>query len=455
MKTESVRVQLGERSYDIFIGSGLLAKSANYIGPLLARPRLAIVADPRVSELYLPQLLSSAETAGIKVDVLETIQGEGAKSWRELERIVEWLLSIETERGDFVAALGGGVVGDLTGFAAAILRRGVGLVQLPTTLLAQVDSSVGGKTGINSVAGKNLVGAFHQPSLVLADISALATMDERDYLAGYGEVAKYGLLEDREFFEWLERHGASLRRKNPPELAAAVRRCCELKSAIVAEDETERGRRALLNLGHTFAHALEAATGYSDRLLHGEAVAIGCVLAAEFSCELGYCRPDVPIRVRRHYRDAGAKHSLEDIPGELPSAGRFLEFIRQDKKAAAGRIRFVLLRGIGDAFVASDVPPRAISRFWRKKAGREIAAEILESGRPTGNCGYVFGHSNLKFGQVHFESVPGSSRGFGIATLATNGGALYRNFDASTGATCIRRKRRGKSNRRCVPRSFR
>ena len=367
MAADSVRVDLGERSYDILIGSDLLAKSAEFIGPMLARPRLSIIADPAVSKIYLSPVRNSMESAGIKLDVFETLQGESAKSWRQLERAVEWLLSIETERGDVVAALGGGVVGDLAGFAAAILRRGIRFVQLPTTLLAQVDSSVGGKTGINSAVGKNLVGAFHQPSLVLSDISALSTLDKRDFLAGYSEVVKYGLLGDRNFFQWLESRGHSLRQKSPGDLAAAISRCCELKAAIVAEDETERGKRSLLNLGHTFAHALEAATGFSDRLLHGEAVSIGCVLAAEFSCHLGQCPPDVPERVRLHFRDAGAKHTLADIPGHLPPAEKFLEFIRQDKKVVAGRLRFVLLREIGDSFVADGVSPDAALNFLEKK----------------------------------------------------------------------------------------
>ncbi|MDE0305308.1 MAG: 3-dehydroquinate synthase [Albidovulum sp.] len=369
MVPESIRVELGERSYDILIGNGLLASSASYICPMLPRPRLAIIADPEVSSVYLSPLSESLESAGIKLEVYETIQGEAAKTWSELERIVEWLLSIETERGDFVAALGGGVVGDLAGFAAAVLRRGVRFIQLPTTLLAQVDSSVGGKTGINSVAGKNLIGAFHQPSLVLADISTLSTLDERNFLAGYAEVAKYGLLGDRNFFGWLERRVDSLKSGMPADLATAIRRCCELKAAIVAEDETERGKRMLLNLGHTFAHALEAATGYSDRLLHGEAVSIGCVLAAEFSCQLGYCGPDVPSRVRRHFRDAGAMNSLAEISGQLPPAEKFLDFMRQDKKSCAGRLRFVLFRGVGDAFVAHDVSSNATLNFLKGKLG--------------------------------------------------------------------------------------
>ena len=370
MAPDVVRVELGERSYNIVIGSGLLADSASYVGPVLSRPRLAVVVDPGIASRYLPPLRSSMESAGIRVDALEAKHGEAAKSWRELERIVEWLLSIEVERGDTVAALGGGVVGDLAGFAAAILRRGVGLLQLPTTFLAQVDSSVGGKTGINSPVGKNLVGAFHQPSLVLADISALSTLSERDFWAGYGEVAKYGLLNDREFFERLEHQGDSIRRRDPEALAATVRRCCEIKAELVAEDEREAGRRALLNLGHTFAHALEAATGYSDRLLHGEAVSIGCVLAAEFSSELGFCPPEVPVRIRRHFGDAGAKHSLSDIPGDLPPAEKFLELFRQDKKAVSSRVRFVLLRDIGDAFTADGVSSEAVLGFMRKKLQR-------------------------------------------------------------------------------------
>ena len=251
-------------------------------------------------------------------------------------------------------ALGGGVIGDLAGFAASVLRRGVGYVQVPTTLLAQVDSSVGGKTGVNSGHGKNLIGAFHQPRLVLADTDVLDTLPRRDLLAGYGEVAKYGLLGDEAFFGWLEAHGPALADGDAGARVEAVRRCCEMKAAIVARDETERGDRALLNLGHTFGHALEAATGYSDRLLHGEGVAIGCALAFEVSARMGLCSQEAPSRVRAHLDAMGMRKDLADIPGELPGAQALIELMRQDKKVRQGRLAFILARGIGQAFVTRD-----------------------------------------------------------------------------------------------------
>jgi 3-dehydroquinate synthase len=258
-----------------------------------------------------------------------------------------------------VVALGGGVIGDLAGFAAAVLRRGVRFVQVPTTLLAQVDSSVGGKTGINTSHGKNLVGAFHQPSLVLCDIGVLETLPARDFLAGYGEVVKYGLLGDASFFDWLEENGPALV-GDPVLRQQAVRRSVEMKAEIVARDETEEGDRALLNLGHTFCHALEAATGYSDRLLHGEGVAVGCALAFELSQRLGLCSQEAPSRVRAHLRAMGMKVDVADIPGDLPNADGLLALMGQDKKVIDGRLRFVLARGIGEAFVAEDVDPAAV-----------------------------------------------------------------------------------------------
>jgi 3-dehydroquinate synthase len=281
--------------------------------------------------------------------------GEGTKSWVGIARAVEWLLERRVERGDVIVALGGGVIGDLAGFAAAILRRGVRYVQVPTTLLAQVDSSVGGKTGINSAHGKNLVGAFHQPSLVIADIGTLDTLPRRDFLAGYGEVAKYGLLGDAAFFEALERSGPELAAGDRRLRAWAVETSVAGKARIVERDETEQGERALLNLGHTFAHALETATGYGDRLLHGEAVAIGCVLAFDASARLGLCSQEDPVRVRAHFREMGCRASLADVPGELPDAEGLMGLMAQDKKAVAGRMRYVLARGIGEAFVAEGV----------------------------------------------------------------------------------------------------
>ena len=259
-----------------------------------------------------------------------------------------------------VLAFGGGVIGDLVGFAAAILRRGVRFVQLPTSLLAQVDSSVGGKTGINARQGKNLIGAFHQPALVLADTAVLGTLTPRDFLAGYGEVVKYGLLGDAAFFDWLEGQGPALAAGDMTARIAAVRRSVEMKAEIVMRDETEQGDRALLNLGHTFCHALETATGYSDRLLHGEGVAIGCALAFELSARLGLCSQEEPSRVRAHLRAMGMKTDLADIPGDLPSAEALLGLMAQDKKVVDGQLRFILARGIGAAFVTSDVPREAV-----------------------------------------------------------------------------------------------
>lgn len=262
----------------------------------------------------------------------------------------------KVERKDIVVAFGGGVIGDLVGFAASILRRGVRFVQIPTTLLAQVDSSVGGKTGINVTAGKNLIGAFHQPSLVLADIDLLGTLTARDFLAGYGEVVKYGLLGDAAFFDWLEEMGPKLAAGDTAARLRAVTRSVEMKAEIVARDETEEGDRALLNLGHTFCHALEAATGYGERLLHGEGVAIGCALAFELSQRLGLCSQEAPSRVRAHLKAMGTKVDLADIPGDLPDADGLIELMAQDKKVLDGKMRFILARGIGQAFVTSDVP---------------------------------------------------------------------------------------------------
>ncbi|MEL6648525.1 MAG: 3-dehydroquinate synthase, partial [Pseudomonadota bacterium] len=279
------------------------------------------------------------------------------KSWPHFERTVEWLLAEQVERGDVVVALGGGVIGDLVGFAAAVLRRGVRFVQVPTSLLAQVDSSVGGKTGINAPQGKNLIGAFHQPSLVLADTDVLRTLEKRDFLAGYGEVVKYGLLGDAAFFEWLETHGPALADGDEAARIKAVRRSVEMKAAIVVRDETEQGDRALLNLGHTFCHALEAATGYSNRLLHGEGVAIGCAMAFELSARMGLCAQEDPSRVRAHLHDMKMKVDLTDIKGDLPDAKALLALMAQDKKVVDGTLRFILARGIGEAFVTADVNP--------------------------------------------------------------------------------------------------
>ncbi|WP_239113264.1 3-dehydroquinate synthase [Shimia biformata] len=368
MTIETVHVGLGDRAYDIKIGTGLVAAAGDHIAPLLARPRVAVVTDENVGARHLDGLRDGLAAKGIDMVALTLPAGEGTKSWPHFERTVEWLLAEKIERRDIVIALGGGVIGDLTGFAAAVLRRGVRFVQIPTSLLAQVDSSVGGKTGINAPQGKNLIGAFHQPALVLADTGLLDTLTPRDFLSGYGEVVKYGLLGDAAFFGWLEQNGPALRDGDMGARIAAVKRSCEMKAEIVARDETEQGDRALLNLGHTFCHALEAATGYGDRLLHGEGVAVGCALAFELSSRMGLCSQEDPSRVRAHLRDMGMKVDLADIPGDLPDADTLLDLMGQDKKVVDGQLRFILARGIGAAFVTSDVPRDMV---------RDLLAEAL------------------------------------------------------------------------------
>ncbi|MCG6901630.1 MAG: 3-dehydroquinate synthase [Rhodobacter sp.] len=359
---ETVRVNLGERSYDVRIGQGLLAGAGREVAPLLHRPRLCIVTDETVATLHLRGLQDGLTAAGIDSTALALPAGEATKAWPQFSRTIEWLLDQKVERRDVVIALGGGVIGDLAGFAAAVLRRGVRFVQIPTSLLAQVDSSVGGKTGINAPQGKNLIGAFHQPSLVLADIDVLGTLSPRDFLAGYGEVVKYGLLGDADFFSWLETNGPALAAGDAALRARAVQRSVQMKADIVARDETEEGERALLNLGHTFCHALEAATGYGNRLLHGEGVAIGCALAFETSARLGLCPQETPSRVRAHLRAMGMKTDLADIPGDLPDADAMLALMAQDKKVVDGQLRFILARDIGDAFVASGVDSAIVHR---------------------------------------------------------------------------------------------
>jgi len=361
---ETVHVDLPGRAYDVRIGTGLLAKAGTHIAPVLSRSRVVVVSDANVAGLHLDTLKAALQGDGIAVEALVLPAGEATKSWDHLNRTVEWLLEQKIERRDVVVAFGGGVIGDLVGFAAAILRRGVRFVQIPTSLLAQVDSSVGGKTGINSPQGKNLIGAFHQPSLVLADVDVLGTLTERDFLAGYGEVVKYGLLGDADFFEWLEGNASAMAKGDAGLRTEAVRRAVQMKADIVVRDETEQGERALLNLGHTFCHALEAATGYSDRLLHGEGVSIGCALAFELSARMGLCAQEDPSRVRAHLRAMGMKTDLADIEGDLPDAAQLLDLMAQDKKVVDGQLTFILAKGIGQAFVTRDV-------------GREVVKGVL------------------------------------------------------------------------------
>ncbi|MHA3978719.1 3-dehydroquinate synthase [Halovulum sp. GXIMD14794] len=351
MTVRTVNVDLPGRAYPIRIGGGLIDSAGAEISPYLNRKRVFVLTDETVAAKHLDRFRTACAAEGILVESLALPPGEATKGWRQLERAVEWLLESKAERRDLVVALGGGVIGDLAGFAAAILRRGVDFVQVPTSLLAQVDSSVGGKTGINAPQGKNLIGAFHQPKLVLADIGVLETLPERDFLAGYGEVVKYGLLGDAHFFEWLEGAGPALKAGDAEARLRAVEHSCKMKAEIVLRDETEQGDRALLNLGHTFCHALEAATGYSDRLLHGEGVAVGCALAFEVSARMGLCSQEDPSRVRAHLRAMGMKTDLADIPGDLPGAEALLALMGQDKKVQDGRLTFILARGIGAAYV--------------------------------------------------------------------------------------------------------
>jgi 3-dehydroquinate synthase len=362
-RRDTVPVSLGERSYDIHIGEGALARAGEIVAPLLKRPLTAIVTDQNVAEAHLATLERALASRGIRSTAIVMPPGEATKSYAHLAELCDKLLVAGIERRDRIIAFGGGVIGDLAGFAAAILRRGVDFIQIPTTLLAQVDSSVGGKTGINSPHGKNLIGAFHQPLAVITDISLLNTLPKRELAAGYAEVAKYGLLGDRGFFEWLEGAAPLIMRGDAQARIHAIRKSCEAKARIVAEDETETGVRALLNLGHTFGHALEAATGYSQRLLHGEGVSIGMVQAFRFSERQKLCVPGTADRVAKHLKGVGLPIHASEIPGELPPPATLLDLMRQDKKAQGGRLTFILARGIGDAFIAKDVPDHEVLDF--------------------------------------------------------------------------------------------
>jgi 3-dehydroquinate synthase len=359
----SVAVGLGERAYEVLIGEGLLDQAGRRLAPLLKRGRTAVVSDETVWRLHGERLTAALKAAG--VDALPVIvpPGEQTKSFEGLSDVTDRLLALELDRGDLVTAFGGGVVGDLAGFAAAIYKRGIDFVQIPTTLLAQVDSSVGGKTAIDTPRGKNLVGAFHQPRLVLADLSVLSTLPAREMRAGYAEVIKYGLLGDIGFFEWLEANGRQVLDLEPAALGRAVARSVEMKAQIVAEDEREQGRRALLNLGHTFAHALEAETGYGEALLHGEAVGCGMALAFRFSAVLGLCSGQDAERAGRAIAAAGLPTRLADVPGHPFPAERLVRHMAQDKKAEGGRLTFILARALGEAFVAKDVGAGDVRRF--------------------------------------------------------------------------------------------
>lgn len=361
----TVRVELGPRSYDIRVGPGLLARAGAHLAPILQRPRVMVITDDNVAGLHLEALEGALGEAGIEHAHVVLPAGEPTKDFAHLERLVDALLAARIERTTTLAALGGGVVGDLVGFAASIVLRGVDFVQVPTTLVAQVDSSVGGKTGINTRHGKNLVGTFYQPRLVLADVDTLDTLPRRELLAGYAEVLKYALIADAEFFDWLEANGAALRDGDAAARSRAVVTCCEAKARIVAADEREAGVRALLNFGHTFGHALEAETGYGDELLHGEAVAIGMAMAFALSVRLGLCPAEDAVRVRRHMEAIGLPVGLGGRPWDVPA---LLDHMRQDKKVRDGQVTFVLTRGIGRAFLSSEVGLEAVRDLLREAA---------------------------------------------------------------------------------------
>ena len=363
----TVPVALGARAYDIVIGRGLLASLGRRLQALKPGAKAAIVTDANVEKLLLAATQSGLAAADVPATHISVPPGEGSKSFAMFERVCEALIAAKLERGDVVVALGGGVVGDLAGFCAAAVRRGLDYVQVPTTLLAQVDSSVGGKTAINSRHGKNLIGAFHQPILVVADTALLDSLPPREFRAGYAEVAKYGLLGDAGFFAWLEANaddvfaGAGAAREH------AIATSCRMKAEIVARDERETGDRALLNLGHTFGHAFEAAAGFSGRLLHGEAVALGMALAFDFSARLGLLPQAEAERVKRHLGKVGLPTHIRDVPGGVPGVDALMDLMAQDKKVKRGRLTFILVRAVGAAFVAPDVEAAQVRAFLADK----------------------------------------------------------------------------------------
>ncbi|AIC29191.1 3-dehydroquinate synthase [Rhizobium etli bv. mimosae str. IE4771] len=364
---QTVHVPLGERAYDILIGPGLIARAGAEIASRLKGRKAAVITDEHVAPLYLDVLVASLDAAGIVSAAVVLPAGEKTKSFEHLMTACDKVLEARVERNDCVIALGGGVIGDLSGFAAGIVRRGVRFVQVPTSLLAQVDSSVGGKTGINSRHGKNLIGVFHQPDLVLADTDVLNTLSEREFRAGYAEVAKYGLIDKPDFFAWLEANWNAVFTGGSARIEA-IATSCQAKADVVVADERENGQRALLNLGHTFGHALEAATAYdSRRLVHGEGVSIGMVLAHEFSARMNLASPDDARRVERHLQAVGLPTRMAEIPGDLPPAEVLMDAIAQDKKVKGGKLTFILTRGIGQSFVADDVPASEVISFLREK----------------------------------------------------------------------------------------
>ncbi|MDP2213194.1 3-dehydroquinate synthase [Phenylobacterium sp.] len=372
--SQTVNVGLGDRAYEVRIGTGMVAQAGRHIRPLLKRGRTAVISDETVWRLHGDALTHALAADGVEARPILVPAGEGSKSFEMLAQVSDDLLAMELDRGDLIVAFGGGVVGDLAGFAAAIYKRGIDFVQIPTTLLAQVDSSVGGKTAIDTPRGKNLIGAFHQPRLVLADLDILATLPARELRAGYAEIIKYGLLGDFAFFEWLEVHGQDVVSLDHEAVARAVRRSVEMKAEIVAQDEREAGQRALLNLGHTFGHALESESGYGEALLHGEAVAIGMAMAFRFSARQGLCSVQDAGRAEAAIAAVGLPVRLHDLDGHPFDATRLLGHMGQDKKAEGGRLTFILARALGEAFVARDVDAEAVLEFLIAEGARSAGA---------------------------------------------------------------------------------
>ncbi|WP_212111789.1 3-dehydroquinate synthase [Bartonella queenslandensis] len=372
MQAKTVTIKLDKHCYDIIIGPNLIAQAALQIKHSLKQKnfhqmRLAIITDTNVASLHLNAL--QAELTKNKIHTVPIIveAGEQSKSFSTLQIVTDKILSARLERGDCVIAFGGGVIGDLAGFSASMIRRGMNFIQMPTTLLAQIDSSVGGKTGINSRHGKNLIGAFYQPQCVIADTSVLDTLPLREFRAGYAEMVKYGLINQPDFFEWLEKNGQEIFSNGSIRIEAIVR-SCQFKAAIIARDEYETGERALLNLGHTFGHMLETATTYdSKRLIHGEAVAIGMILAHQFSAQLNLVAPTLPHRIETHLKAVGLPTQLKDIPGDLPNAETLMSLIAQDKKVSQNNLTFILTRGLGQSFIAKNVPPNLVLSFLEQK----------------------------------------------------------------------------------------
>ncbi|WP_455474114.1 3-dehydroquinate synthase [Bartonella sp. B30(2025)] len=375
MQAETVTVQLDKRCYNIIIGPNLIKQAASQIKHALSKQdfhqtRLALITDTNVASLHLNTL--QAELAKNKIHTVPIVveAGEQSKSFSTLQTVINKILSARLERGDCIVAFGGGIIGDLGGFAASIIRRGMNFIQMPTTLLAQIDSSVGGKTGINSQYGKNLIGTFYQPQCVIADTCILDTLPSREFRAGYAEIVKYGLINQPDFFEWLEKNGEKVFSNGPTRMEAIVR-SCQFKADIVARDEYEAGERALLNLGHTFGHVLETATAYdSNRLIHGEAVAIGMILAHQLSAQLNLISPAITQRIEAHLKTIGLPTQLKDIPGQLPDAETLMTFIAQDKKVSQNSLTLILTRGLGQSFIAKNVPQNTIFNFLKQKLAK-------------------------------------------------------------------------------------